>query len=83
MMVKHCSLGYENSLKIKIKKGEKIFFRCKLNCPKMMYVLLHADTDKASIFISNGKHQHVEQIQKNSLSGETWEKVVDLLNRSN
>ena len=60
-------------------EGEKIFFRCEANCPKVLYILLHAENNKPSILISNDMHQHKKANGKTILPKPTREKVVELM----
>jgi hypothetical protein len=57
--------------------GEKIRYKCQKNCPKEMFLLLHADIDAVTVYLSDNEHQHIDQDK--GLPKETMAKVEELL----
>ncbi|RNA41944.1 hypothetical protein BpHYR1_047420 [Brachionus plicatilis] len=44
----------------KIQEGEKRFYTCLKGCPKRLFLLLNAESENVSVFVSNDEHQHEE-----------------------
>jgi hypothetical protein len=65
------------SFKHKTLNGEKRYYRCRKGCRKLLYCLLHSNSQEVSIFISNDDHHHKEN--NYNLHPASKKKVEELL----
>lgn len=63
----------------KTQEGEKRFYTCIKGCPKRLYILLNAENENASVYVSDDEHEHQTRRKETTLPTETRDKVHELL----
>ena len=68
-----------HTMKKKRSFGDKREFYCRKGCPVYMYLRLHSDSEKCSLYVTENEHIHNEKKPKNKLPENTREKAIELL----